>query len=166
MTPRPDQGCPTLLWFVRPHRAALYRRGEDPTARLTKFTTAAVPSYRPTPKSNLGHAMATGSSTDATSPTRLFTPVAGQCRWRPEGRHHPRRTSPPPDALFPDPEFIAAIGAMSSPSAGNSVPPPTAGGSGLRLSLLTHSCTRSRKEPMIYLYSCQETFPHVRSKCT
>ena len=96
--------------------------------------------------------MATGSSADDTSPTRLSAPVAGQCRWRPEGRRHPRRTSPPPDALFSDPEFVVAIIDMTTPSSSASVPPSAAAGSGLDLPLsLSHSCTRDRKEHDIHL---------------
>ena len=159
MTPRPNRGRPTLLWLVGPCRAALYRGGGDSTARLMKFAAAAVPSYRPKPKSDLGRTVTTRSSADATSPTRLFVPVAGQCRWRPEGHRHPRRPSPPPDALFSDPEFVAAIIDMTTPSSSASAPPPSTGGSGLTSSSPSHLCTRSRKEPLYLCIHAKNIFP-------
>ena len=83
-------------------------------ARYPRFAAAVVPSYRPKPESDLGRAVVTGSSADASSPMRLFAPVDGQYRWRSEGRRHPHRPSPLPDALFADPDFALTVGAMTS----------------------------------------------------
>jgi len=115
----------------------------------------------PTSRSDLGSAWPTGSSAGAatsTTTTRSAAPVAGQCRWRPESYRFPRRSSPPPDALFANPEFAAAVGVMSTPSASASVPPPATAGSGPPLSL---SCIRCRQELPIYLcIHVKNLFPH------
>jgi len=67
----------------------------------------------------------------------MTTSVPGQCRWRPEGYHYPRRPIPSPDRELVDPhladsDFLASIldsiDAMApAGTSSSSAPPPTDG---------------------------------------
>ena len=104
-----------------------------------------------------------GSSTDDTSPTRLSAPSPASAVGDPKVADTHAEPPPPPDALFSDPELVAAIIDMTTPSSSASAPPPSTDGSGLHSSSLSlsHLCTRSREEHL--LYSCiyvQNMFPY------
>ena len=151
---RPDQGHPVRYdWWAPVASPIKNRRGAG--ARYPKFTAATFPSDIPI---RSRERLADGKlhqcrHATSTTMTRSAAPIPGQCRWRPEGYCFPRRPSPPPDALFSDSEFAAAVGVMTAPSSSASTPPPSTGGSGLTSASLSlsHLCNRSRKEPIALL---------------